>query len=549
MVLNMKYNSKGQGSLEMLIIFGVLVIGAIIFSLIYVGNLKNASEKNNLSETNNNLISNFNSGLNEYDNPNKKCNENGVCEPQKGETPQNCLDCFIAIPVATALSGAYLLGTEISLSTTTPQANIYYTIDGSQPSQESTQYTSSIVLNNSIILKAIACKENVGCSAVSDSYQYTVSSLNLTIFPESGNYNYAQKQITMSSSETGVEIRYTLNGSEPTAQSTLYSGPISLTEPYVVKAKAFKDRYLPSSTVTKDYKIILPVPIATPESKTYTSYVALSSAISGAIIKYTTDGSDPNYGITYSFPFFDGDFYLRAITIHADSGYITSSETNKNYIFKNDNSALFLFPENVIPGKPFSIKYITKNKLIKPVFYLSSKTGDCEFTKKATSNYVDDLFEYLFVNNKCSFIEEARAILEVEDVGSQPLGGGAYFKDVVFKDFNITYDTIEFYPIEAPPKTKFRMSFYINIEEFASVFGSSDGLEKLVFKFNEIEGCTFSKKPEIEKEGDLIKYNFQNNVCESVGEKKIVLEVFNNEKLYKKINASYTILSNKIESV
>ena len=46
----------------------------------------------------------------------------------------------------------------------------------------------------------------------------------------------------------GAEIRYTTNGSTPTAQSTLYSGPLTLTETTTVKAIAIKDGQ--SSAVT-----------------------------------------------------------------------------------------------------------------------------------------------------------------------------------------------------------------------------------------------------------------------------------------------------------
>ena len=46
----------------------------------------------------------------------------------------------------------------------------------------------------------------------------------------------------------GAEIRYTTNGSTPTAESTLYSGPLTLTETTTVKAIAIKDGV--SSAVT-----------------------------------------------------------------------------------------------------------------------------------------------------------------------------------------------------------------------------------------------------------------------------------------------------------
>ncbi len=50
------------------------------------------------------------------------------------------------------------------------------------------------------------------------------------------------------SAESGAQIRYTVDGSTPTASSSLYSAPITLTETTTVKAIAIKDGV--SSSVT-----------------------------------------------------------------------------------------------------------------------------------------------------------------------------------------------------------------------------------------------------------------------------------------------------------
>ncbi|MBO9610725.1 MAG: chitobiase/beta-hexosaminidase C-terminal domain-containing protein, partial [Paenibacillaceae bacterium] len=49
-----------------------------------------------------------------------------------------------------------------------------------------------------------------------------------------------QVQVTMSDATDGVSIRYTTDGSDPTPTSALYSGPITLTDTTVVKARAFR---------------------------------------------------------------------------------------------------------------------------------------------------------------------------------------------------------------------------------------------------------------------------------------------------------------------
>ena len=58
-------------------------------------------------------------------------------------------------------------------------------------------------------------------------------------------------QVTMSA-EAGAEIHYTLDGSTPTASSSLYSAPLTLSDTTTVKAIAIKDGVI-SSVTTRTY--------------------------------------------------------------------------------------------------------------------------------------------------------------------------------------------------------------------------------------------------------------------------------------------------------
>ena len=64
----------------------------------------------------------------------------------------------------------------------------------------------------------------------------------------SGNTQFTESTQVSMNGPAGAEIRYTTNGSTPTAQSTLYSGPLTLTETTTVKAIAIKEGQ--SSAVT-----------------------------------------------------------------------------------------------------------------------------------------------------------------------------------------------------------------------------------------------------------------------------------------------------------
>jgi hypothetical protein len=56
-------------------------------------------------------------------------------------------------------------------------------------------------------------------------------------------------QVTLSSREPGASIRYTLDGSVPTTSDPVYERPIKLTEPTILRAKAFKTDFTRSITV------------------------------------------------------------------------------------------------------------------------------------------------------------------------------------------------------------------------------------------------------------------------------------------------------------
>lgn len=69
-----------------------------------------------------------------------------------------------------------------------------------------------------------------------------------SIQPESGKIKSGET-VTLSCSEPDAVIRFTLDGSEPTADSPVYEKPIELTRDAVIRAVASKDGLLPSQAV------------------------------------------------------------------------------------------------------------------------------------------------------------------------------------------------------------------------------------------------------------------------------------------------------------
>lgn len=72
----------------------------------------------------------------------------------------------VATPVATPPAGAVPNPTDVVLTSATPGATIYYTTDGSAPSEGSTEYTAPIKITSGKTIKAIAVRMGMNDSDV-----------------------------------------------------------------------------------------------------------------------------------------------------------------------------------------------------------------------------------------------------------------------------------------------------------------------------------------------------------------------------------------------
>ena len=229
----------------------------------------------------------------------------------------------VAIPVADITSQEVEYGTEVTLSTDTEGASIYYTTDGSLPTKDSILYTKAIVIEKDMTIKAIALREDYADSAVA-TYVYTVAICTVTFDSNGGSPVTEQKvykgqslplleipvrdgwhfdgwywneqlfdlsqtvnsdmtlvahwsefealgmpdanwksgtelkkgtRISLTTEEADTTIYYTLDGTEPTINSQIYTAPIVVNEEITIKAFAVKDGYKDSEVATFHYTI------------------------------------------------------------------------------------------------------------------------------------------------------------------------------------------------------------------------------------------------------------------------------------------------------
>ena len=224
-------------------------------------------------------------------------------------------------PVILPESGRVFEGSlTVTISCETEGAAIYYTTDGSEPTKDSTAYKRFKIYGKATV-KAIAY------DAARDRYsdvttaEYALGSCaNLVIAPAGGSavateggYVFYHDGQTVTISRNGDEgtIRYTLDGTAPTASSAVYSGPITLDVTTTVKAKVFSDSYFDSDVVTvvfvREWE-----QVATPEITAASTFTGsrttceIACATEGARIFYTLNGNAPTSHSTR----YTGAFYV-----------------------------------------------------------------------------------------------------------------------------------------------------------------------------------------------------------------------------------------------
>src|SRR5512134_2868202 len=115
------------------------------------------------------------------------------------------------------------------MATSTAGASIRYTTDGSNPTTSSPLYSSAINLTNTATVKAAAFMSGYNPSGVA-SASFTINQPTVatpTITPNGGSYT-GSVSVSMATATAGASIRYTIDGSNPTTSSTLYSGAFTL---------------------------------------------------------------------------------------------------------------------------------------------------------------------------------------------------------------------------------------------------------------------------------------------------------------------------------
>lgn len=159
-------------------------------------------------------------------------------------------------PISNLASSTVDIGTQLSLSTSTSNAIIRYTVDGSTPSSTvGILYTNPITLSGYTTIKVIAYKDGmIDSNVVSFSYNVKLLPPKASI---SEGFVLNNTQVTLSCDTISAVIRYTIDGSTPTSTTGLvYSTPIILTTNTTIKAIAYKSGIINSNVIAFTYTVL-----------------------------------------------------------------------------------------------------------------------------------------------------------------------------------------------------------------------------------------------------------------------------------------------------
>jgi hypothetical protein len=182
-----------------------------------------------------------------------------------GWTPSNTVTASYTLrvmtPTISLASGTYDIGQTVTLSVSDGAASIRYTTDGTDPTEiTGFPYTGPIVLNQPTNLRVRAFRQSFSPSDLV-SAMYVLRLPALTLSPDGGAFS-STVVVTIGSSVSGVTIRCTFDGNEPTESSSTCTSSQSVPLESTLSVRSYKTGWGPSGVVVGAYVSVNPPPVS-----------------------------------------------------------------------------------------------------------------------------------------------------------------------------------------------------------------------------------------------------------------------------------------------
>lgn len=138
----------------------------------------------------------------------------------------------------------------VQLSCPNEGVNIYYTMDGSTPTQSSSLYVQPILINWHMTLNAIGFKDDwVQSEVSSQQYNFKVQD----VYTQETQLYIGIKQIQLLSKTSESVIYYSINNMDPLNNGQIYTQSLTIYENLYITAIAIKLEYQNSQLITYEY--------------------------------------------------------------------------------------------------------------------------------------------------------------------------------------------------------------------------------------------------------------------------------------------------------
>lgn len=289
---------------------------------------------------------------------------------------------------ASQSSGTYSTVFSVDL-TTEDEATIYYTTDGTIPTTASNQYSESIEINQTTVLRAMAIKGEESSNISTFDYRFPTTPIAPTFSMEVEEHHEGF-HLELMADPMGT-IYYTTNGEVPTTASTRYKEPIHIGSSTDVKAIVVVDE-LASDVAEKNYKLIPRELNADKPAGEYLNdvVVELRGEHGYLEIYYTLDGSLPTengYEPTETAVHYTGPIYLtedteiKAVGRFGGSKYFTEVKIFSYKILADaEATAPRIRPEAGTYGERQTVSITTTTRDAKIYYTLDGTTPSVQST-------------------------------------------------------------------------------------------------------------------------------------------------------------------------